>query len=39
MPSSVTRIDQLLHGRGRALDDLPGGDLVDEVVGQPANAD
>ena len=27
-------LDQLLHDRGRALDNLPGGDLVDQEVGQ-----
>ena len=36
--SGVQRVlHQLLDGRGGALDDLSGGDLVDEVVGQPAD--
>jgi hypothetical protein len=26
--------DQLLHDRGRALDDLAGRDLVDQVIGE-----
>src|SRR2546422_7362365 len=31
-------LDQLLGGRRRALDDLAGGDLVDQVIGEPSNA-
>ncbi len=31
-------LHQLLHRRGRPLDHLAGGDLVDERVGQPADA-
>ena len=30
-------LDQLLHDRGRTLDDLARGDLVDQVVRQDAN--
>jgi hypothetical protein len=38
--AGVERVfDQLLDGRGRALDDLAGGDLVDQVVRQPSDAD
>ena len=38
--SGVERVfDQLLDRRGRALDDLAGGDLVHEVVGKPSDAD
>ena len=32
-------LDQLLDGGGRTLDDLAGGDLVDQMVRQPADAD
>ena len=36
--SGVQRVlHQLLDGRGGALDDLSGGDLVDEVIGQSAD--
>src|SRR5262249_58617700 len=32
-------LDELLHHRGRPLDDLAGGDLVHQVIWQPADAD
>ena len=30
-------LDEFLHDGGRALDDLPGRDLIDQIVGQEAN--